>query len=172
MTPRGIGLVRHLLLLLLLLCGGALARDFYRDLGLKRSASQADIKAAYRELARRYHPDKNKEPDAEAKFKRVAAAHETLSDPDKRRMYDAYGGIATHISNLVCRLLLCFAAPPPPPPRAFVEREISSALACNAAQRIMRTCRSSGSSTSTGSGSRTSSIHLAGGGHRHRQSFR
>ena len=73
--------------------------QFYRDLGLKRSASQADIKAAYRELARRYHPDKNKEPGAEGKFKRVAAAHETLSDPDKRRMYDAYGG-TSHTLNL------------------------------------------------------------------------
>ena len=68
-----------------------MSRQFYRDLGLRRSATQTEIKAAYRDLAKRYHPDKNKAPSADAKFKQVAAAHETLSDPDKRRMYDMYG---------------------------------------------------------------------------------
>ena len=67
------------------------ARDLYRDLGLKRSATQADIKAAYRDLAKRFHPDKNKEAGAGDRFKRIAAAHETLGDPDKRRLYDMYG---------------------------------------------------------------------------------
>ena len=66
-------------------------RQFYRDLSLRRSATQTEIKAAYRDLAKRYHPDKNKAPSADAKFKQVVAAHETLSDPDKRRMYDMYG---------------------------------------------------------------------------------
>ena len=66
-------------------------RQLYRDLGLRRSATQTEIKAAYRDLAKRYHPDKNKAPNADTKFKQVAAAHETLSDPDKRRLYDMYG---------------------------------------------------------------------------------
>ena len=79
------------LLLQLLALGGVAARDYYRDLGLRRGASQADIKAAYREGAKKYHPDKNKEPGADQRFKAVAEAYETLSDVDKRRQYDMYG---------------------------------------------------------------------------------
>ena len=76
--------------LLLLLCRGA-AADFYRDLGVPRRASQSDIKAAYREAAKKYHPDKNKDPNAQVRFQKIAAAYETLSDPEKRRMYDLHG---------------------------------------------------------------------------------
>lgn len=67
------------------------AANYYAELGVRRTASQADIKSAYRELARQNHPDKNKGADAQARFQRVAAAYETLSDPEKRRQYDLYG---------------------------------------------------------------------------------
>jgi len=66
--------------------------DFYKVLGVDRKTTPVDIKKAYRELAKKYHPDKN--PDnaqAEAKFKKVSEAYEILSDPEKRKNYDAYG---------------------------------------------------------------------------------
>jgi molecular chaperone DnaJ len=66
-------------------------RDYYEVLGLERSASDTDIKKAYRMLARQYHPDVNREPDADARFKEIAEAYEVLSDPDKRAAYDRFG---------------------------------------------------------------------------------
>ena len=66
-------------------------RDYYATLGVDRTASPDEIKRAYRKLARRYHPDVSKEPDAEARFKEVAEAHEVLSDPEKRAAYDDVG---------------------------------------------------------------------------------
>ncbi|GJM87268.1 hypothetical protein PR202_ga03206 [Eleusine coracana subsp. coracana] len=65
--------------------------DYYSTLGVPRSASNKDIKAAYRKLARQYHPDVNKEPGATEKFKEISAAYEVLSDEKKRAMYDQYG---------------------------------------------------------------------------------
>ncbi|MCW2877375.1 MAG: heat shock protein DnaJ protein [Sphaerisporangium sp.] len=67
------------------------ARDFYEALGVPRTASQEEIQRAYRKLARAYHPDVNKDPGAEEKFKDVSEAYDVLSDPDKRRRYDAFG---------------------------------------------------------------------------------
>ena len=65
--------------------------DFYQLLGVARDASDTDIKKAYRKLAMEYHPDRNRSPDAEAKFKEIAEAYEVLRDPQKRAAYDRYG---------------------------------------------------------------------------------
>ncbi|MFM8320266.1 MAG: molecular chaperone DnaJ [Chloroflexota bacterium] len=66
-------------------------RDYYEVLGVARSASPDELKAAFRKLARQFHPDVNKEPDAEEKFKEINEAYAVLSDPDKRAAYDRYG---------------------------------------------------------------------------------
>ncbi|MGZ5781448.1 MAG: DnaJ C-terminal domain-containing protein [Burkholderiaceae bacterium] len=63
-------------------------RDYYQDLGVARTASTADIKKAYRKLARRLHPDVSDDPHGEEKFKIVAEAYATLKNPEKRRQYD------------------------------------------------------------------------------------
>jgi molecular chaperone DnaJ len=66
-------------------------RDYYEVLGVARSASDADIKKAFRRLARELHPDVNSEPDAEPRFKEAAEAYEVLSDAERRATYDRYG---------------------------------------------------------------------------------
>jgi len=66
-------------------------RDYYEILGIGRSASDDEIKAAFRRLARQYHPDVNKEPDAEEKFKEINEAYGVLSDAEKRARYDRFG---------------------------------------------------------------------------------
>jgi curved DNA-binding protein len=66
-------------------------KDYYAILGLARDATPEDIKKAYRKLARKYHPDVSKEPNAEEKFKEVAEAYETLKDTEKRAAYDRLG---------------------------------------------------------------------------------
>jgi len=68
-----------------------MGKDFYKILGLTKSATDDDIKKAYRKFALKYHPDKNKEAGAEEKFKEVAEAYEILSDPKKKEVYDKYG---------------------------------------------------------------------------------
>lgn len=66
-------------------------KDYYGVLGVERDAGADEIKKAYRKLARKYHPDVSKEPDAEEKFKAVAEAYETLKSPEKRAAYDQLG---------------------------------------------------------------------------------
>lgn len=66
-------------------------RDYYDVLGVDRNAPQDEIKRAFRKLAFKYHPDRNREPDAEERFKEISEAYAVLSDPEKRRQYDAFG---------------------------------------------------------------------------------
>jgi curved DNA-binding protein len=66
-------------------------RDFYEILGIGRDAKADEIQRAYRELARKLHPDVNKDPTAEERFKEVSEAYDVLSDPEMRRRYDAFG---------------------------------------------------------------------------------
>ena len=66
-------------------------RDFYEILGVPRTATQDEIQRAYRKLARQHHPDVNKDPGAEDRFKEVSEAYDVLSDPQTRRRYDAFG---------------------------------------------------------------------------------
>ena len=72
-----------------------MARDYYEILGVNRSASDADIKKAYRRLAMKYHPDRNpgKEKEATEKFKEINEAYGVLGDPEKRQQYDQYGTV-------------------------------------------------------------------------------
>jgi molecular chaperone DnaJ len=69
----------------------ATKRDYYEVLGVSRTASDVEIKSAFRNQARKYHPDVNKSPDAEARFKEINEAYEVLSDARKRSAYDRYG---------------------------------------------------------------------------------
>ena len=66
-------------------------RDYYEILGVGKNATDAELKNAFRQLVRKYHPDVNKEPGAEDRFKEINEAYQVLSDPDKRAAYDRYG---------------------------------------------------------------------------------
>lgn len=68
-----------------------MARDFYEVLGVSKNAEQSEIQRAYRKLARQHHPDVNKDPSAEARFKEISEAYDVLSDPELRKRYDAFG---------------------------------------------------------------------------------
>ena len=68
-----------------------MSKSLYETLGVSDNATEAEIKKAYRKLARQFHPDVNKDPDAEDKFKEINAAYEVLSDKEKKAQYDAHG---------------------------------------------------------------------------------
>ncbi|MGC1190098.1 MAG: DnaJ domain-containing protein, partial [Candidatus Binatus sp.] len=72
-------------------------RDYYKVLGVERKASEAEIKSAFRKLARKFHPDVNpNNKDAEVKFKELNEAYQVISDPDKRKKYDELGADWEH----------------------------------------------------------------------------
>jgi curved DNA-binding protein len=71
-------------------------KDYYKVMGLSRDANEKDIKMAYRKLARKYHPDISKEPNAEEKFKELGEAYEVLKDPAKRTAYNNFGKQRQH----------------------------------------------------------------------------
>lgn len=68
-----------------------MGKDYYKVLGIAKGASEDEIKKAYRKQALRFHPDKNKSPGAEDKFKEIAEAYDVLSDAKKRDIYDRFG---------------------------------------------------------------------------------
>ncbi|ODM97618.1 DnaJ subfamily B member 9 [Orchesella cincta] len=73
-------------------CGrSSIKKDFYEILGVQKSATDREIKKKFRQLAVKYHPDKNQSPGAEEKFKEMAEAYEVLSDKARRREYDRFG---------------------------------------------------------------------------------
>lgn len=74
-------------------------RDYYEVLGVSRTASAADIKRSFRKLAQQYHPDRNKDHNAEERFKEVAEAYQILNDDRKRQLYDRYGHDAERMSG-------------------------------------------------------------------------
>lgn len=81
-----------------------MGKDYYKILGLARGVNEDDIKKAYRKMALKYHPDKNKAPGAEEKFKEIAEAYEVLSDKRKREIYDQYGeeGLKGNLMFIFC----------------------------------------------------------------------
>lgn len=101
-----------------------MGKDYYDILGIKKGASDDDIKKAYRKQALRYHPDKNTSPGAEEKFKEIAEAYDVLSDPKKKDIYDRYGEEGTSVCvNLrlwIISLCLCGVS----------KRKQASKLAC------------------------------------------
>jgi curved DNA-binding protein len=80
-------------------------KDYYSTLGVAKDAETGEIQKAFRKLARKYHPDVNRSPEAEAKFKEINEAHEVLKDPEKRAKYDQFGSAWKQRQNT--------GAPPP-----------------------------------------------------------
>lgn len=90
-----------LLLYLLNFLNGTFGKSYYEILGVKKGASDTEIKKAYRQKSLKYHPDRNSSPDASEKFKEIATAYEVLSDSEKRAIYDKHGedGLKQHLDG-------------------------------------------------------------------------
>lgn len=86
-----------------------MGKDYYKILGIPSGANEDEIKKAYRKMALKYHPDKNKEPNAEEKFKEIAEAYDVLSDPKKRSLYDQYGEEGKKVAGQLESGLLCLS---------------------------------------------------------------
>ncbi len=86
-----------------------MGKDYYKILGIAKGATEDDIKKAYRKMALKFHPDKNKAPGSEEKFKEIAEAYEVLSDKRKREVYDQYGeeGLKGNVCLLVFMFVYC-----------------------------------------------------------------
>lgn len=76
-----------------------LAKDYYDILGIPKTATERQIKKAFHKLAMKYHPDKNKDPDAEGKFREIAEAYETLSDETRRKQYNQLHDTSTYFTG-------------------------------------------------------------------------
>lgn len=86
-----------------------MGKDYYKTLGICKGSTDEDIKKAYRKQALKWHPDKNKSPAAEERFKEIAEAYEVLSDPKKREVYDQYGEegeLVLHHAFCLCAVAL------------------------------------------------------------------
>lgn len=84
-----------------------MGKDYYKTLGIPKGSNEEEIKKAYRRMALRFHPDKNKDANAEEKFKEIAEAYEVLSDPKKRVVYDQLGEEGERFSRLGLILTVC-----------------------------------------------------------------
>ena len=91
MNQRFLVLIINCLLLLVVVVESKASKSYYDILGVKKTDSIAQIKKAFRNLALKYHPDKNPDKSAEEKFREIVKAYETLSDPEKRKQYDQFG---------------------------------------------------------------------------------
>jgi len=80
-----------------------MGKDYYKVLGIAKGATEEEIKKAYRKQALRFHPDKNKSPGAEDKFKEIAEAYDVLSDVKKKDIYDRFG----EEGNVLCSQRAC-----------------------------------------------------------------
>ena len=88
-----------------------MGKNYYTTLGIERQSTDDEIKKAYRKLALKYHPDKNKHPGAEERFKEIAEAYEVLSDSNKRAAFDRYGEDNIHsrrVTALTSSMIITF----------------------------------------------------------------